>query len=71
MVWDVPFGWNARGSTNGTEAVGQFGGTKQEFYMDQCGFAGVRKFHNQVTRDTNDVRRLNFRRIFDNEVRSP
>jgi len=71
MEWDVPFGWNARGTTNGTEAVGQFGGTKQEFYIDRWGFAGVRKFHNQATRYVDDARYLNWRRIYDNEVRNP
>ena len=71
MEWNIPFGWNAKGTTNGTEAVGQFEGTKQEFYIDEHGFTGVRKFHNQVTRTTNDVRRLNFKRITNNEVRRP
>ena len=71
MTWEVPFGWNARGTTNGTDPFRTFEGTTQEFYIDQSGFTGVRKFYNQVTRGTNDVRRLNLKRIFNNEVRKP
>ena len=71
MTWEVPFGWNVKGTTNGTEPFGMFGGTTQEFCIEPSGFTGVRKFHNQATRHVNDARYLNWKRIYNNEVRSP
>ena len=71
MTWDVPFGWNVKGTANGTAPFDTFEGTIQEFYIDATGFTGVRKFYNQATRSIDDVRHLNWKRIFNNEVRNP
>ena len=71
MTWEVPFGWNVKGTTNGTQPSGTFEGTTQEFCIEPSGFTGVRKFHNQATRYVNDARYLNWRRIYNNEVRNP
>ena len=71
MTWEVPFGWNAKGTTKGTEPYGTFEGSTQEFYISQGGFVGVRKFRNQATRYVNDARYLNWKRIYNNEVRRP
>ena len=71
MTWEIPFGWNAKGTTKGTEPYGTFEGSTQEFYISQGGFVGVRKFRNQATRYVNDARYLNWKRIYNNEVRRP
>ena len=71
MTWEIPFGWNAKGTTKGTEPYGTFEGSTQEFYISQWGFVGVRKFRNQATRYVNDARYLNWKRIYNNEVRRP
>ena len=59
MVWDIPIGWGAKGTEDNSGQVGVIEGYKQEFVIFSDGFAGVRKFSNQVTRRTNDVVHLN------------
>ena len=71
MTWGVPFGWNAKGTTNGIAPVGMFEGTTQTFHIDPWGNTSVRKFANQATRRLDDSRYLNGVRISNNEVRSP
>ena len=59
MEWDIPIGWGPKGTTDNSGLVGVIEGYKQEFVIFSDGFAGVRKFSNQVTRGTNDVVYLN------------
>ena len=68
MVWQVPFGWHARGTKGEAEPFKTFGTTTQEFYIDPWGRTGVRKFRSQATRLLNDRRFLGAREIFNNMV---
>ena len=68
MVWQVPFGWHARGTKGEAEPFKTFGTTTQEFYIDRWGRSGVRKFRNQAVRLLNDRRFLNVTEIFSNLV---
>ena len=68
MVWQVPFGWHARGTKGEVDPYKTFGTTTQEFYIDPWGRTGVRKFKSQATRLPNDRRFLGAREIFNNMV---
>ena len=59
MEWDIPIGWGPKGTTDNSGQLGVIKGYTQEFVIFPDGFAGVRKFLNQVTRRTNDVVYLN------------
>ena len=71
MTWEVPFGWNAKGTTNGTAQFKTFECTTQEFHIDPWGNASVLKFDKQVTRRIDDSRFRNGVRVYNNEVRNP
>ena len=68
MVWQVPFGWNALDTEGETEPFKTFGSLTQEFYIDDSGCSGVRKFGNQALRLIDDRRFLGIREIFTNIV---
>ena len=57
--WDVPLGWGERGTRDDSGQVGQLEGYEQSFRIYENGRSGVSKFFNQITRQTNDVVRLN------------
>ena len=59
IVWAVPLGWGAKGTRDNSGQVGILAGYQQTFVIFSDGFAGVRKFSNQVSRRTNDVVYLN------------
>lgn len=70
MNWEIPFGWNVKGTAGVVAPLGQFAtNTVQSFIITPSGECGVRKFHNQAQRDLNDRRRFNGRIVTDNEVR--
>ena len=71
MTWEVPFGWNAKGTTNGTAQFKTFECTTQEFHIDPWGNASVLKFDKQATRRIDDSRFRNGVRVYNNEVRNP
>jgi hypothetical protein len=57
--WHVPLGWGARGTRDDSGQVGVLEGYEQSFVIYENGLSGVRKFFNQVTRQTNGVVCLN------------
>ena len=69
MIWQVPFGWNARGTSGETPQFGNIAGTTQEFYIDRWGHTAIRKFNNQATRRIDDRRFLNGIEVHGNIVR--
>ena len=71
MTWEVPFGWNVKGTTNGTAQFKAFECTTQEFHIDPWGNASVLKFEKQATRRLDDSRYRNGVRVYNNEVRNP
>ncbi len=61
---DNPFGWNLQKTTGDVSPYKTFAAdTKDEILLTSEGLVGVRKLHNQVTRSTNGVIRLNGVRI--------
>ena len=63
MVWQVPFGWNEKGTTGASDPFNTFGTILQEFYIDRWGQTTVQKFGNRATRLLNGRRFLNSREI--------
>ncbi len=69
MIWQIPFGWNARGTSGETPQIGNIAGTTQEFYIDRWGHTAIRKFNNQATRRIDDRRFLNGLEVHGNIVK--
>ena len=68
MVWQIPYGWNVLNTVGETEPFKTFGSLTQEFYIDDSGCSGVRKFGNQALRLIDDRRFLGIKEIFTNTV---
>ena len=69
MIWQIPFGWHARGTSGETAQAGNIAGTTQEFYIDRWGHTAIRKFNNQATRRIDDRRFFNGVEVHGNIVR--
>ncbi len=69
MIWQIPFGWHAHGTSGETAQFGNIPGTTQEFYIDRWGNTTIRKFNNQATRQIDNRRFFNGVEVRENIVR--